>query len=483
MIKSLEALLVGIPIKHIEGPPNCSIQAVCFDSRKALVDSCFIAVNGSQVDGHNYIENAIESGSKVIVCERLPERILEKVTYIVVQSTIRTLGIIVANFYDQPSKKLKIVAVTGTNGKTTVVHLLYNMFMHMGYKTGMLSTIHNKVLEQTYPASHTTPDPVALQALLHLMVAAGCDYCFMEASSHAIVQERLAGIDFTGAVFTNITHDHLDYHISFTNYIQAKKKLFDHLPDKSFALVNQEDKHSSIMLQNCKAQKFTFALGAPADFRGKIVSDTLDGLELAIGHELVWFQLLGSFNGSNLLAAYGAAQLLGLNNQESLVALSAVPPILGRMNKICYGQPQQIIIDYAHTPDAIQKVITTLRTMITPNNRLITIMGCGGNRDQQKRAIIGKILSTQSDIAIFTSDNPRDEAPQHIIDEMQKGVPEKALAKVIHILDRAMAIKTACLLAGSNDIILIAGKGHQYYEEIKGTKHFFCEQAIVRENI
>lgn len=480
-MKNLQQLLVGIAVQKILGPTDLPIQTLCFDSRKAVADSCFVAVNGSQVDGHHYIAMAIAAGSSVIVCEHLPQSIQAAVTYIVVSSTLSALGIMAANFYDQPSKKLKIVAVTGTNGKTTVVHLLYNMVMKMGYKVGMFSTICNKVLDQTYPASHTTPDALQLQSLLHRMVATGCRYCFMEASSHAIVQERLAGIDLTGAIFTNITHEHLDYHLDFARYIQAKKKLFDRLPATAFALMNQQDRNSTILLQNCKAKKFTFSLQDAADFRGKIITNTLHGLELEIGHQSVWFQLIGALNASNLLAAYGASQLLDLNSQKSLIALSAIPPILGRINRVHHGKPQQVIIDYAHTPDAIQKVIATLRSMLPAGSRLITIMGCGGNRDQQKRPIIGKILSQNSDMAIFTSDNPRDEDPQEIMHSMQQGVPETALPKVLHVVDRAMAIKTACLLAHSNDLILIAGKGHQHYEEIKGIKHYFCEEQIVQE--
>ncbi|WP_342265752.1 UDP-N-acetylmuramoyl-L-alanyl-D-glutamate--2,6-diaminopimelate ligase [Cardinium endosymbiont of Philonthus spinipes] len=481
MMKNLQQLLVDIPVQKIVGLVDLPIQTLCFDSRKAVAHSCFVAINGSQVDGHHYISMATAAGSSVVVCERLPESIQETVTYVVVVSTPNTLGMMASNFYDQPSKKLKVVAVTGTNGKTTVVHLLYNMVMKMGYKAGMFSTMYNKVLDETYSASHTTPDPLQVQSLLHRMVAAGCRYCFMEASSHAIVQERLAGIHFTGAIFTNITHEHLDYHLDFAHYIQAKKKLFDRLPATAFALVNQEDKNSSILLQNCKAKKFTFSLRDAADFRARIVTNTLHGLELDIAHQSVWFQLIGAFNASNLLAAYGAAQLLGLNSQESLVALSAIPPILGRMNRVPHGKPQQVIIDYAHTPDAIQKVIATLRSMFPTGGRLITIMGCGGNRDPQKRAMIGKILSQNSDIAIFTSDNPREEDPKEIIDAMQQGVPEAALPKVLHIIDRAMAIKTACCIAHAPDLILIAGKGHQYYEEIKGTRHYFCEEKIVQE--
>ncbi|WP_419241707.1 UDP-N-acetylmuramoyl-L-alanyl-D-glutamate--2,6-diaminopimelate ligase [Cardinium endosymbiont of Nabis limbatus] len=494
MMHSLTQLLVGVPVKKILGPTDIAIETLCFDSRKAVTHSCFVALNGSQFDGHNYIAMAIAAGSSAVVCARLPQSLEPTVTYIVVASTPSALGMMAANFYDHPSKKLKVVAVTGTNGKTTVVHLLYNMVMKMGYKAGMFSTICNKVLDQTYPASHTTPDALQLQSTLHLMVAAGCSYCFMEASSHAIVQERLAGIVFTGAVFTNITHEHLDYHLDFASYIQAKKKLFDGLPATAFALMNQQDRNSSILLQHCKAKKFTFSLQDTADFRAKIVTNTLYGLELdlfqnaianglAINHQSVWFQLIGAFNASNLLAAYGAAQLLGLNSLESLVALSAIPPILGRMNRLHHIKSKQVVIDYAHTPDAIQKVIATLHSMLPAYSRLITIMGCGGNRDQEKRVMIGQILAKNSDMAIFTSDNPRDEDPQKIIHAMQQGVYASDLSKVLHIADRAMAIKTACLLAHANDLILIAGKGHQYYEEINGVQHYFCEAQIVQDSL
>ncbi len=479
-MKNLHQILAGIPVKKILGSADVPIETICFDSRKAVAHSCFVAVNGSQIDGHNYISAAIAGGSSAIVCERLPHSFEAAITYIVVASTAQALGMMAANLYDHPSKKLKIVAVTGTNGKTTVVHLLYNMAIKLGYKAGMLSTICNKVLDQTYSASHTTPDALQIQAHLDLMVAADCQYCFMEASSHAIVQERLAGIDFTGAVFTNITHEHLDYHLNFANYIQAKKDLFDQLPCTAFALMNQQDRNSAILVQNAKARKYTFSLQGPADFRAKIVTNTLDGLELEIDHQSIWFQLLGAFNASNILAAYATARLLEWDNQESLVALSAITPIPGRMNKVYHKRSQQVIIDYAHTPDAIQKVITTLRSMVPAGSRIITIMGCGGNRDQQKRAMIGKILSEKSDIAIFTSDNPRDEDPQEIIRSMQQGVVEAACSKVLHIVDRAMAIKTACLLADSNDVIVIAGKGHQHYEEIKGTRHYFSEEKIVQ---
>ena len=481
-MRLLHELLVGISIRRSIGSTSIPIELLCFDSRQALNHSCFVAIPGTQVDGHSYIAMAIAAGSKAVICEILPEpvSISNTVTYIVVTSTAKALGIMASNFYGHPSSKLKVVAVTGTNGKTTVVHLLYNMVVKMGYKAGMLSTICNKVSDQSYFASYTTPDAIQIQKLLNLMVVADCEYCFMEVSSHAIVQERLYGMYFTGAIFTNITHEHLDYHLNFLHYIQAKKKLFDSLSVNAFALVNQQDKNSSMMIQNCKAQKYTFSLQDIANFRAKVISNTLQGLELEIDNQNVWMKLLGSFNASNLLAVYGTSQLLGFNSRESLVALSAIPPILGRMNIIQQEKTPKVVIDYAHTPDAVEKVIDNLRSMLTIKNKIITVMGCGGNRDKQKRDIIGKILAVNSDLSIFTSDNPRDEDLQAIIHDMQRGVPPRDSSKVIHILDRAMAIKTACLLATPYDIILIAGKGHQHYEEVKGIKHFFCEKEIVQ---
>lgn len=479
----LEKLLVGLSVKKLLGSADIPISKICFNSQHAVTNGCFVAVVGTQANGHAYIPTAIAAGCKAVVCEVLPEssQIDDAVTYVVVEHASSALGIMASNFYNHPSKKLKIVAVTGTNGKTSTVHLLYNMVTKMGYKAGMLSTIHNKILDQTYPASHTTPDALQLHELFQLMVEAGCQYCFIEASSHAIVQDRLAGLTIFAAIFTNITHEHLDYHLDFARYIQAKKKLFDCLPKNAFALVNMQDKNSAIMLQNCKAKKHTFSLRSSADFRAKIIANTLEGLALEIDGQQVWLQLLGSFNASNILAAYGASQLLGLDSQESLMALSAIPPILGRMNRVYNEKKQSVIIDYGHTPDAIEKVMAALRAMLTSSSRLISVMGCGGNRDKQKRAMIGKILAVNSDIAIFTSDNPRDEDPQDIIHSMQQGVPVGAQQKVLPIVDRTTAIRTACLLAAPNDVVLLAGKGHQYYEEIKGVKYYFCEEEIVRE--
>ena len=480
-MKLLQDLLASLSIKQLVGPTDIPISILCFDSRQSSARSCFVAIAGTNVNGHDYIPEAIAAGSYAIVCESLPNLVCAHVTYIVVASSSQALGIMAANFYDDPSKKIKLIAVTGTNGKTTIVHLLYHMATKLGYKVGMLSTICNTILDKTYSASHTTADALQLHSLLNHMVERGCQYCFMEASSHAIVQNRLAGLHLMGAVFTNITHEHLDYHLDFENYIQAKKKLFDSLPYTSFAIVNQQDKNSSIMLQNCKAKKISFSLAGSADFTAKVITNSFHGLELEIEKQSIWFQLIGGFNASNLLAAYSVSHLLEWPSQESLVALSSIPPILGRMNRVSHGKGPQIMIDYAHTPDALMQVVTMLRAMRTSNSKLVTVMGCGGNRDQQKRAIIGKILAQHSDIAIFTSDNPREEDPQEIIYAMQEGVPVAARSKVLHIVDRWMAIKIACLLAGPSDMVLISGKGHQHYEEIKGIQHDFCEAQIVQD--
>lgn len=480
-MKLLQELLIGLPVQQLVGPVDLPINALCFNSQQVTTHSCFIAIAGARTDGHRYIMQAIAAGSCVIVCERLPDLIQLDVTYVVVKHSASALGIMAANFYDHPSRKLKLIAVTGTNGKTTTVHLLYHMVTQMGYRAGILSTICNKIVDQTYPATLTTPNALHIHALLYLMVEAECQYCFIEASSHALNQARLAGLHLTGALFTNITHDHLDYHIDFSNYIQAKKKLFDQLPSTSFALVNQQDKNSSVVLQHCKARKFTFSLYDLADFRAKIVAQTLYGLEMEIDYQRVWFQLIGPFNASNLLAVYATARLLGLERQESLLALSAIPPIRGRMQRVLHKRKfPQVFIDYAHTPDAIEKAVTTLHALRPRGGRLVTVMGCGGNRDKEKRAMIGYILANHSDRTIFTSDNPRDEDPQEIIDAMQKNLSPSMAATIITIVDRAMAIKTACILAHPHDILLIAGRGHEQEQEIKGIKRPFCDEAVIK---
>jgi UDP-N-acetylmuramoyl-L-alanyl-D-glutamate--2,6-diaminopimelate ligase len=392
----------------------------------------------------------------------------------------KALGIIAANFYGNPSEKIKVVAVTGTNGKTTTVTLLHQLFVRMGYSTGLLSTVENKINETILPATHTTPDAVSVQALLRKMVDAGCTHCFMEASSHAIVQERIAGLKLAGAVFTNITHDHLDYHGTFEEYIKAKKKLFDELPKDAFALVNGDDKRGSVMVQNCRGTLQTFGLKTSADFKGKILSNTIEGLEVEVNGKQIWFRMIGAFNASNLLGVFGTAVLLGEDEDEVLRELSAIKGAKGRFDRISIGGITAIV-DYAHTPDALDNVLKTINAIRTGNEQLITVVGCGGNRDKTKRPTMAKIAVSESNKAIFTSDNPRFEEPGDILKDMQAGVGPTDFRKTLTIEDRREAIKTALMLSQKGDIVLIAGKGHEDYQEIKGVKHHFDDAEVVTE--
>jgi UDP-N-acetylmuramoyl-L-alanyl-D-glutamate--2,6-diaminopimelate ligase len=397
-----------------------------------------------------------------------------------VLDSAKALGIIAANFYGNPSEKIKVVAVTGTNGKTTTVTLLHQLFVRMGYSTGLLSTVENKINEIILPATHTTPDAVSVQALLRKMVDAGCTHCFMEASSHAIVQERIAGLKLAGAVFTNITHDHLDYHGTFEEYIKAKKKLFDELPKDAFALVNGDDKRGSVMVQNCKGTLQTFGIRTSADFKGKILSNTIEGLEVEVNGKQIWFRMIGAFNASNLLGVFGTAVLLGEDEDEVLRELSAIKGAKGRFDRISIGGITAIV-DYAHTPDALDNVLKTINAIRTGNEQLITVVGCGGNRDKTKRPTMAKIAVSESNKAIFTSDNPRFEEPGEILKDMQAGVGPTDFRKTLTIEDRREAIKTALLLSQKGDIVLIAGKGHEDYQEIKGVKHHFDDAEVVTE--
>jgi UDP-N-acetylmuramoyl-L-alanyl-D-glutamate--2,6-diaminopimelate ligase len=442
--------------------------------------SVFVAVPGTQVDGHEFIETAIEKGATVIVCEQLPEKLNEGITFVQVVSSAKAMGIMAANYFDNPSEKIKVVAVTGTNGKTTTVTLLHQLYMGMGYSTGLLSTVENKINDDVIPATHTTPDSVSVQALLRKMLDAGCTHCFMEASSHAIVQERIAGLKLAGAVFTNISHDHLDYHKTFEEYIKAKKKLFDDLPKDAFALVNEDDKRGMVMLQNCKATHQTFGLKSPSDFKAKIISNTLEGLELDINGKLIWFLMIGAFNAYNLLGVMGTAVLLGEDEDEVLRELSAIRGAKGRFDRISIGGITAIV-DYAHTPDALDNVLKTINGVRTGVEQLITVIGCGGNRDKTKRPIMAKIAVQESNKAILTSDNPRFEDPMEILKDMQAGVGPTEIRKILTIEDRREAIKTACMLSNKGDIILIAGKGHEDYQEIKGVKHHFDDAEVVTE--
>ena len=479
-MKVLKDILYKVSLISTTGDMELRIQNIVFDSRKVVERSVFVAVPGTQVDGHDFIETAIEKGATVIVCETLPEPLKEGITYVQVVSSSKAMGIMAANYFDNPSDKIKVVAVTGTNGKTTTVTLLHQLFIAMGYSVGLLSTVENKINSEVIPATHTTPDSVSVQGLLRQMLDAGCTHCFMEASSHAIVQERIAGLKLAGAVFTNISHDHLDYHKTFDEYIKAKKKLFDELPKDAFALVNADDKRGMVMLQNSKATHQTYALRSPADFKAKIISNTLEGLELEINNKLIWFRMIGSFNAYNLLGVMGTAVLLGEDEEEVLRELSGIRGAKGRFDRISIGGITAIV-DYAHTPDALDNVLKTINGVRTGNEQLITVVGCGGNRDKTKRPVMAKIAVQESDKAILTSDNPRFEEPMEILKDMQAGIGPTEIRKILTIEDRREAIKTACMLSQKGDIILIAGKGHEDYQEIKGVKHHFDDAEVVTE--
>ncbi len=483
-MKELKDILYKVPLQTVVGSTAVPVQSMSFDSRKVEKDSLFFAVRGTQVDGHQFISQAIEKGAKSIVCEQMPDETLEGITYVQVENAAGALGIAAANFYDNPSAKMKIVAITGTNGKTTVVTLLHQLFMKLGYNTGLLSTVVNKINDTPIAATHTTPDALQLNSLLAKMLEAGCTHCFMEASSHAIVQHRTTGLQFAGAVFTNISHDHLDYHKTFEEYIKAKKMLFDDLPSSAFALVNVDDKRGRIMLQNTKAAKKTFALKSVADFKGKVLTNSLQGLELELGSmekpaTQAWFKLIGDFNAYNLLAAYGVAVLLDEAEEEVLMQLSDVQTATGRFEQIISPDGTVAIVDYAHTPDALKNVLATIQNVRTKNEQVICVVGCGGDRDKAKRPKMAAIAAQYSDKVILTSDNPRSEDPEQIIKDMQQGVGASQTKKVLSIANREEAIKTACMMAGKSDIILVAGKGHETYQEVKGVKHDFDDKKVI----
>jgi UDP-N-acetylmuramoyl-L-alanyl-D-glutamate--2,6-diaminopimelate ligase len=480
---TLQKLLYQVAVQQLVGDMHATVESICFDSRLARTGSLFVAIAGTQVDGHAYIQAAINAGSQVIVCENLPKELMPGITYVVVANSAQALGLIAANFYDHPSAKLQLVAVTGTSGKSSTVYLLYGLFKQLGYRVGLLSTIHNKVQEEVFPAMLTTPDSLEINRLLAQMVEQGCQYCFMEASSHAIVQERIAGLHFAGAAFLNISHEHLDYHKTFDAYIWAKKKLFDNLPASAFALYNADDPRGKVMMQNTKATIYSFAMKSPADFTAKILANTRQGLCLRIAGKEVWFQLLGTFNAYNLLAAYSLACLLKQDSEQVLVALSSLPPILGRFQCIQAPEGFSIFIDYAHKPDALEKVLVAINQIKDPQGKVITVVGCGGNRDSKKRPMMAKIAVKLSDQVIFTSDNPRYEDANAIIQDMMVGLTPSEQRGALNIVDRRSAIKAACQLAKSGDMVLIAGKGHEGYQEIKGQKFPFDDTQVVRETL
>ena len=482
-MKLLKDILYRVSLVEVVGSTNVAITAVSFDSRKVEKDSLFFAVKGIKSDGHNYIDDTINSGAIAIVCEELPDKINGKITYIKVKDSALALGIVASNFYDNPSEKIKLVGITGTNGKTTTVTLLFNLFKKLGYKVGLLSTVKNQINNDIIPSIHTTPDAIQLNYLLRMMLDKGCTHCFMEVSSHAVIQNRIAGIHFTGGVFTNITHDHLDYHKTFDEYIKAKKRFFDGLGSDAFALTNKDDANGNVMLQNTKAIKKTYSLRGMADYRCKVVENQFTGLLLNIDNQEVWSKLIGNFNAYNLLAVYATALLLNEDKTNVLTTLSSLNAVEGRFQYIRTSNGIIGIVDYAHTPDALLNVLKTIGDIRTGNEQVITVVGCGGDRDVAKRPVMAKIACDLSNKVILTSDNPRSEEPEAIIKDMQQGVDAVNNKKTISITDRSEAIKTACSYAKEGDIVLVAGKGHEKYQEIKGVKHLFDDLQVLQENL
>lgn len=482
---NLSFLIKGNPeIIQVLGNAETDIQSLTMDSRKAAPGVAFFALRGVQADGHNFIPQAASAGVSAIICETLPEnaeKLAENATIIQVKSAAAAMGYMASAFYGEPSKKLKLVGVTGTNGKTTCVTLLHKLFRELGYSVGLLSTVQNQINEEIIPATHTTPDAITLNKLLADMVKAGCTHCFMEVSSHALVQHRVTGLEFKGALFTNITHDHLDYHGTFDEYIKAKKLFFDNLNKKAFALVNADDKRGSVMVQNTKAEIHEYSLRKATEFKARLLDNSIQGLHLEIeGHEIL-FRLIGTFNAYNILAVYGAAVLLGEDKMEVLTVLSNLTSAAGRFDYLISDSHITGIVDYAHTPDALENVLSTIQQIRKPEQKVITVVGCGGNRDAAKRPVMAEIACKLSDKVLLTSDNPRDEEPQEILNQMQAGVKPTELKKTLSIIDRKEAIKTAIALANANDIILVAGKGHETYQEVKGQRSPFDDKQVLRE--
>ena len=477
----VKEILVNCNLLEIVGNKDLDISSISFDSRKVENGTLFFAVRGTQVDGHNYIEKAIEKGALAIVCEELPANLNEAVTYIKVDNSAYVLGVSASNFFDNPSKKLKLTGVTGTNGKTTIATLLYRLFTDAGYVCGLLSTIENIVDHEVIPSTHTTPDPIELNALLKKMVDKGCEYAFMEVSSHSVDQDRIAGLNFAGGIFTNLTHDHLDYHKTMANYRNAKKKFFDNLPSNAFAITNLDDKNGAIMLQNTKAKRLSYALKHDADFKGVVLESHFDGMMLKVNGTELFTQLVGGFNASNLLAIYGAAIALDFDKDELLVEISKLKGANGRFDMVHCECGIVGIVDYAHTPDALENVLKTINDVRCHKETLITVVGCGGNRDTTKRPEMAAVAAKMSDKVILTSDNPRNEDPDEIIRQMKEGLDEEAKRHVLSITNRREAIRTAVALASKGDIILLAGKGHENYQEINGIKNHFDDKEELSE--
>jgi len=472
----LKDILTNCNLLDIIGEKDRDIVGITFDSRKATEGTLFFAVRGTQVDGHAYIDKAVENGAAAVVCEKLPKEKTDNVTYIQVENSAYALGVAASNFFGNPSEKLRLVGVTGTNGKTTIATLLYRLFTDAGYPSGLLSTIENIIGREVIPSTHTTPDPIELNILLHKMVEKGCEYAFMEVSSHSVAQDRIAGLHFAGGIFTNLTHDHLDYHKTMANYRDAKKKFFDGLPQSAFALTNLDDKNGAVMLQNTRAKKLSYALKHDADFKGIVLESHFDGMLMKVNGTEVFTQLVGGFNASNLLAIYGAATALGFDKNELLVEISKLHGANGRFDMVYSEQGIIGIVDYAHTPDALENVLKTINEVRCHKETLITVVGCGGNRDATKRPEMAAVAVKMSDRVILTSDNPRNEDPDEIIRQMKAGVDAADNRKVLSITNRREAIRTAVALAQRGDIILLAGKGHENYQEINGIKNHFDDK-------
>lgn len=480
-MSTLKDILYKVAIEAVKGPTDIAINKIDFDSRKIEANDVFVAIRGSISDGHDFIEKAIQKGATAVICDAFPDTINNEVTYVQVKDTNSALAFMAANYFSEPSKNLKLVGITGTNGKTTIASLLFQLFQKAGFKVGLLSTVKIVVDKVEHKATHTTPDSITINHYLKEMVDNGVEYCFMEVSSHGIHQKRTEALHFVGGIFTNLSHDHLDYHPTFAEYRDVKKTFFDNLPKSAFALTNSDDKNGQVMLQNTAARKRTYALKSYADYKAQILENQLSGLLLKINGNEVWVKLIGTFNAYNLLAIYGTAVELGMESLEVLRLLSDLESVSGRFQFIVSATNITAIVDYAHTPDALDNVLRTINDIRTTNEQLITVVGCGGNRDKTKRPIMADIATALSDKAILTSDNPRDEDPEVIICEMEKGVAPQNYKKLLAITDRKQAIKTACQLAQPNDIILIAGKGHEIYQEVKGIRQHFDDMETVKE--
>ena len=475
----LKDILYTVKLLEVSGNMDQEVKRIAFNSNDVAKGDLFIAIPGTRYDGHHFMQDATSFGATSVICEYFPAKLEKNVTYVKVDYSSIALSIVASNFYDNPSSKLKLLGVTGTNGKTTVVSLLHGVFHKLGYKTGLISTVVIRIGEEVIESTYTTPDALQINKLLASMVQAGCTHCFMEVSSHAISQNRITGLDFDGGIFTNITHEHLDYHGSFEEYIRTKNTFFNGLSKYAFALVNIDDKQGKTMLQNTKARKITFSLKNVSDYKAKVISNTFQGLEMNINDKEVWFKLIGTFNAYNILAVYGVAVEFGENGEDVLTAISEMDAASGRFEQIRSGSDITAIVDYAHTPDALKNVLQTIKSIRTGNEKVIVVVGCGGDRDKEKRPLMASVACKYSDKVILTSDNPRSEDPETIIRDMQKGVGPIDFKKTLSMVEREEAIKTACMLAGNGDIILVAGKGHENYQEIKGAKHPFNDKDVL----